>query len=115
MESTTKTRSVELPDGQNAASDSEVKGHKSLFRKLLDLILSLGLRIFVDDRGVAWGWAKVNGHYQTLNLRSDEFEGFCQSTYFAEYDDAINDGVIKKVSSFLKHTATERYTLHNRF
>ncbi|MGO9119738.1 MAG: hypothetical protein ACLQPD_19260 [Desulfomonilaceae bacterium] len=115
MESTTRNRSVELPDGQNAASGTQVKGRKSLFRKLLDLILARGLRIFLDDRGVAWGWAKLNGHYRTLNLRSDEFGGFCQSAYFSEYDDAISDGLIKKMASFLKHTATERHTLHNRF
>ncbi len=99
----------------SAASESEVKARKSLFRKLLDLVLALGLRIFLDDRGVAWGWAKLNGHYETLNLRSDEFGGFCQSAYFSEYDDALSDGVIKKVASFLKHRASEKHTLHNRF
>lgn len=115
MGSTTEDDGFDETGHQEAASSAKEKGPKSLFKKLLDLILALGLRIFLDDRGVAWGWGKVNGHYQPISLRSDEFAAFCQSAYFAEYDDAISDGVIKKAATFLKHTASERHPLHNRF
>jgi hypothetical protein len=115
MGSTTEDDSFEQIGHQEAASSSKEKGSKSLFKRLLNLILAIGLMIFKDDRGSVWGWAKFSGHYQPINLRSDEFAALCQKAYFAEYDDAISDGVIKRAASFLKHTGTDRYPLHNRF
>jgi hypothetical protein len=115
MGSTTECESFDGTGREETASSSKEKGSKSLFKRLLNLILALGLKIFLDDRGAAWGWARLNARYQPISLRSDEFAALCQTAYFAEYDDAISDGVINKVAVFLKHTATQRYPLHNRF
>ncbi|MGO9566725.1 MAG: hypothetical protein ACLP5H_04190 [Desulfomonilaceae bacterium] len=115
MGSTTEDESFNKTGHEEAPSNSKEKGPKSLLRKLLDLLLALGVWVFLDDRGTAWGWARLNEYYQPLSLRSDQFGAFCQTAYFAEYDDAISDGVIKKAATFLKHTARERHPLHNRF